>query len=59
MITCKNCGTEMDKVYVLEHENNHQQFRCPRCGASTKQRPIEYDDDGNLKTCSNYKKKKK
>ena len=57
MFNCKNCGTEMVKVYAFEDEKNYQQFRCPNCGATTKERPIEYDDKGNL--IDGKKKKKK
>lgn len=58
MFKCKNCGTEMERVYSFENENeSYQQMKCPYCGGATKKRPIVYDDNGNLVT--NFKKNNK
>jgi predicted nucleic acid-binding Zn ribbon protein len=58
MFKCKNCGTEMERVYSFENENeSYQQMKCPNCGGATKKRPIVYDDNGNLVT--NFKKNNK
>lgn len=58
MFKCKNCGTEMERVYSFENENeSYQQIKCPNCGGATKKRPIVYDDNGNLVT--NFKKNSK
>lgn len=58
MFKCKDCGTEMQKVYAFEDGKNYQQFRCPNCGGATKERPIEYDDKGYLIDGKKKKKKK-
>lgn len=58
MFKCKNCGTEMERVYSFENENeSYQQIKCPNCGGATKKRPIVYDDNSNLVT--NFKKNHK
>lgn len=56
MFKCKNCETEMVRVYSFEDEN-YQQMKCPNCGGATQKRPIIYDDKGNLIT--NFKKNNK
>lgn len=56
MFKCKDCGTEMEKVYSFEDES-YQYMKCPNCGNATKKRPIVYDDNGNLVT--NFSKKNK
>jgi uncharacterized Zn finger protein len=58
MFKCKNCGTEMVKVYAFEDESS-QYMECLNCGNATKKRPIEYDDNGRLVTNSSKKKKNK
>lgn len=55
---CKDCGTEMVRVYAFEDENC-QYMECPNCGGATRRRPIVYDDNGNLVTNFNKNKNKK
>lgn len=45
---CKKCKTEMNKVYCFAGGIPYQQWRCPRCEATTAKRAIEYDEKGNL-----------
>lgn len=57
-MTCKYCGSEMTKVFRFEDEAT-EVLQCPMCGASTKPRPIEYDDDGRVVMFKKNNKKKK
>ncbi len=52
---CKYCRAEMEKRYSFSKEGNEEKLVCPVCRASTKAKPVEYDEEGMIPS----KKKKK
>ena len=52
---CKYCNAEMEKRYSFSKEGNEEKLVCPICKASTKAKPIEYDEEGMIPS----KKKRK
>jgi hypothetical protein len=50
----------MERVYMFTTSGDqYQTMKCPMCGGSTKLRPIEYDEKGNLINRHKAKKPKK
>lgn len=45
MITCRRCGSEMEKIYNFGNDESYQNYRCSNCGNTTKGKEIEFDDE--------------